>query len=87
MAKDQEAAAAAEAEKHKQEALVATATSATAKAATEKAAAIAAKEKVRKGKEAHQAKVAGGSTPKAAGGIPAIAQHAQNTTLPEDHDD
>jgi hypothetical protein len=41
------------------------------------------KEKERKAKEAQQTKVSGGST----GGIPTIAHHAQNTSLPEDHDD
>ena len=51
--------------------------------AAEKAAKAAAKEKERKAKEAQQAKAAGGST----SFVSTIAQHAQQTTLPEDHDD
>ena len=65
-------------------ALAAAIVAAKAKAiASEKAATTAAKEKERKAKEAQQAKVAGGST----SGVPTIAQHAQQTKLPEDYDD
>ncbi len=84
MAKAQEAAAAAEAEKHIQKALAVAAATASARAtAEEKTAATTVKEKERKAKEAHQAKVARGST----GGNPIIAHHAQKTKLPEDHDE
>ena len=84
MAKEHEAAAAAEAERHKQEAHAAAAVAATAEAtAAEKAAATAAKETERKVKAARQAKTLGGST----GGNPTIAQHALEAALPEDYEE
>ena len=84
MIKAQEAAAAAEADKHRQEATAVAAADAVAKtSAEEKAATTAAKAKEKQAKEAQKAKATGGSTR----GIPTIAQYAHNTALSQDLDD
>jgi hypothetical protein len=84
MTKAQEAAAATEADKNRQEAIaVASAATATKATVDEKALAPAAKAKGKKTKEAQKANAARGST----SGIPTIARHAQNTALPQGLDD